>query len=88
MRTMPPTGDGSRATSRSRRKAATILAWRSCALCLNALLGIWQFQGIPLFRSGLPYTVAMSRGVANTGVGAQRPNRIASGKLDDPTLEK
>jgi hypothetical protein len=54
----------------------------------NALLGGWQFQGILLFRSGLPYTVTMSRDVANTGVGGQRPNRIASGKLDNPTLEK
>ena len=28
----------------------------------------------------------MSRDVANTGLGGQRPNRIASGKLDHPTL--
>ena len=45
-------------------------------------------QGILIFRSGVPYTVTMSRDVANTGVGGQRPNRIASGKLDDPTLER
>jgi hypothetical protein len=30
----------------------------------------------------------MSRDVANTGVGGQRPNRIASGKADTPTLER
>jgi len=54
----------------------------------NAVLGGWQFQGILIFRSGVPFTVTMSRDVANTGVGGQRPNRIGSGKLDNPTLEK
>jgi hypothetical protein len=54
----------------------------------NAVLGGWQFQGIFIFRSGLPYTVTMSRDVANTGVGSQRPNRIAFGTLENPTLDK
>jgi hypothetical protein len=45
-------------------------------------------QGILVFRSGVPFTVTMSRDVANTGVGGQRPNRLASGKLDDPTLAR
>jgi hypothetical protein len=55
---------------------------------LNGLAGGWQMQGILIFRSGVPYTVTVSRDVANTGVGSQRPNRIGSGKLDNPTLEK
>ena len=50
------------------------------------MIGGWQLQGIMIFRSGVPYTVTMSRDVANTGVGGQRPNRIASGKSDNPTL--
>ncbi len=54
----------------------------------NAVLGGWQMQGILLFRSGVPFTPTVSRDVANTGVGGQRPNRITSGKLDDPTLER
>jgi hypothetical protein len=54
----------------------------------QALLGGWQLQGILIFRSGVPYTVTMARDVANTGVGGQRPNRIANGKLDNPTLER
>jgi len=52
----------------------------------NGVIGGWQLQGIMLFRSGVPYTVSMSRDVANTGVGGQRPNRIGSGKADNPTL--
>jgi hypothetical protein len=52
----------------------------------NGIIGGWQLQGIMLFRSGVPFTVGMSRDVANTGVGGQRPNRTASGKLDHPTL--
>ncbi|MGH9657129.1 MAG: hypothetical protein ACRD96_01220, partial [Bryobacteraceae bacterium] len=55
---------------------------------VNGLAGGWQLQGILIFRSGVPYTVTGSRDVANTGVGGQRPDRIASGKLDNPTLER
>lgn len=54
----------------------------------NGLISGWQLQGILIFRSGVPFTVTVSRDVANTGVGGQRPNRIASGKLDDPTLAR
>jgi hypothetical protein len=54
----------------------------------NAIVGGWQLQGILIFRNGVPFTVTMARDVANTGVGGQRPNRIASGKLDNPTLER
>ena len=45
-------------------------------------------QGIFLFRSGVPYTVTMSRDVANTGVGGQRPNRMANGTASEPTLAR
>lgn len=54
----------------------------------EAVIGGWQMQGILLFRSGVPYTVTMARDVANTGVGGQRPNRIANGTLSDPTLAR
>lgn len=54
----------------------------------DGVIGGWQLQGILIFRSGVPFTVTMSRDVANTGVGGQRPNRIASGKADSPTLER
>ena len=52
----------------------------------NAVIGGWQMQGIFIFRSGVPYTVTLSRDVANTGVGGQRPNRIANGTSSNPTL--
>lgn len=55
---------------------------------LDGIVGGWQLQGIMLFRSGVPFTVTMARDVANTGVGGQRPNRIASGISNSPTLER
>ncbi len=54
----------------------------------DALIGGWQMQGILIFRSGVPFTVTMGRDVANTGVGSQRPNRLASGKAAEPTLNQ
>jgi hypothetical protein len=42
----------------------------------DALLGGWQLQTLISFRSGVPYTPIISRDVANTGVGSQRPVRL------------
>jgi hypothetical protein len=52
----------------------------------NGFLGGWQAQSIINYRSGLPFTPSVSRDVANTGAGGQRPNRIGDGKLDNPTI--
>lgn len=54
----------------------------------NNVLGGWQLTGTVIFRSGLAFTPSISRDVANTGVGGQRPNRTCSGRLDNPTLAK
>jgi hypothetical protein len=54
----------------------------------NGVIGGWQLQGILIFRSGVPYTVALSRDVANSGVGGQRPNRLANGTAESPTLAR
>jgi hypothetical protein len=53
---------------------------------MDGLLGGWQMQGILVWRSGRPFTPTISVDRANTGVGGQRPNRIGSGELDDPTI--
>jgi hypothetical protein len=52
----------------------------------NGVLGGWQLQGITVLRSGRAYTPTISRDVANTGIGGQRPNRIGSGNLSNPTI--
>ena len=54
----------------------------------DGLLGGWQVQGIVVARSGRPFTPAIGADRANIGVGGQRPNRLGSGKLDNPTVEK
>ncbi|HWB84381.1 MAG TPA: carboxypeptidase-like regulatory domain-containing protein [Bryobacteraceae bacterium] len=53
----------------------------------DGVLGGWQVQSTLVVRSGRPFTPTISRDVANIGVGGQRPNRIGSGKLDNPTPE-
>src|SRR5262249_19190992 len=53
----------------------------------NPWLGGWQVQTIVTFRSGLPFTPTISRDVANNGVAGQRPNRIGSGTLANPTID-
>ena len=49
--------------------------------------GGWQTSGILYLRSGLPFTVTQTQGVQSTGTG-NRPDRIADGKLDNPTIER
>jgi hypothetical protein len=41
-------------------------------------LGGWRVQGIVILRSGQPFTPTISRDVANTGIGSQRPNVIGT----------
>jgi hypothetical protein len=52
------------------------------------LVSGWQLQGILVVRSGRPFTPTVSRDVANTGYGGQRPNRIGSGALANRTLQQ
>jgi outer membrane receptor protein involved in Fe transport len=52
---------------------------------LGAVVGGWQLAGIATVTSGRPFTVTMQNGVNN---GAPSwPNRIGSGKLDNPTVD-
>jgi hypothetical protein len=51
---------------------------------LGAIVGGWQFAGISTMTTGRPFTVFMQTGVNN---GAPSwPNRIGSGRLDDPSV--
>lgn len=52
----------------------------------NGVLGGWQLQGIVVLRTGRPFTPTISRDVANTGIGGQRPIRLRSGQLSNPTI--
>ncbi|HWQ32973.1 MAG TPA: carboxypeptidase-like regulatory domain-containing protein, partial [Blastocatellia bacterium] len=54
---------------------------------VDKFIGGWQLSGILLARSGLPFSVNQSQGVLSTGTG-NRPNRLASGKLDNPTIDR
>ncbi len=51
------------------------------------LLGAWSISNIVTAQSGLPFTPSMSTNPVNTG-NAQRPNRIASGGLPNPTISR
>jgi hypothetical protein len=50
-------------------------------------IGGWQLSGILLMRTGLPFSVNQQQNVLSTGT-ANRPNRLRSGELDDPTVEQ
>jgi hypothetical protein len=47
---------------------------------LDLVFGGWQLGGIMTLQTGLPFTVNSGGGITNAG-GADRPNRIADGKL-------
>ena len=60
---------------------------RNASSVVDAVLGGWQVQGIYIWRSGRPFTPTISSDRANTGVGGQRPDRVGSGEIDNPTVE-
>lgn len=55
---------------------------------LNALVGGWELAGVFTDHSGQPFTPVLSSDVANTGISGEWPNRIASGRLSNPTPQK
>ena len=59
--------------------------WAAEGGALGALVGGWQLAGIATITTGRPFTVFMQTGVNN---GAPSwPNRIGSGKLEDPSVD-
>lgn len=51
------------------------------------ILGGWELAGIVTLQSGSPFTVNSGRDRANVGASG-RADRIGSGKLDNPTLDR
>ena len=59
--------------------------WLAGGGVLGTLVGGWQLAGIATMTTGRPFTVFMQTGVNN---GAPSwPNRIGSGRLDNPTVD-
>lgn len=55
---------------------------------LQYLVSGWEVAGIVTLQSGTPFTITTGLDVANTGSSPQRPDRIASGKLGNPTINE
>jgi Carboxypeptidase regulatory-like domain/TonB dependent receptor/TonB-dependent Receptor Plug Domain len=55
---------------------------------LKWIVGGWQLNSIDSFQSGTPFTPTMQSSLLNAGSGVQWPNRIASGRLDNPTIAR
>ncbi|HVN81101.1 MAG TPA: carboxypeptidase regulatory-like domain-containing protein [Terriglobia bacterium] len=52
------------------------------------ILGGWETTGLVTLQSGTPFSVYSGLDVANTYSWPQRANRIRSGQLDNPTIDK
>jgi hypothetical protein len=53
----------------------------------NGVIGGWQIMGILTLASGEPYWPQVSTDVANIGL-TNRPNRVAGGSLQNPTIDR
>jgi hypothetical protein len=53
----------------------------------GAIFSGWQTNGIVTLKSGLPFTVGQGN-LLNTGNASARPDRIANGKLENPTVNQ
>jgi hypothetical protein len=52
----------------------------------NAVLGDWQTNVIFTAQTGLPFTPTLNTSVSNAG--GSRPDRLKSGEIDNPTVNK
>jgi hypothetical protein len=53
----------------------------------GAFFGGWQTNGIITLRSGFPFSVTQGN-IINTGNSPVRPDRIANGKLENPSIQQ
>ncbi len=60
--------------------------WMNDSGVLGAVVGGWQLSGIGTMTTGRPFTVFMQNGVNNGAT--SWPDRIGSGELDHPTVDK
>ncbi|MCI0418824.1 MAG: carboxypeptidase regulatory-like domain-containing protein [Acidobacteria bacterium] len=61
--------------------------WLNRGGLLNGFLGGWQLGAIVALQSGLPFTPTTGRDLANIGT-TTLPNRLASGQLENPTIDR
>ncbi len=61
--------------------------WLADGGALAFVFGGWQLNGLHLFQTGLPFTPTLAAATVNTGTGS-RPDRIADGQLEDPTVDR
>jgi hypothetical protein len=61
--------------------------WLSSGGPAEYVLGGWHINGIFSTQTGLPFTPTANSATVNTGTGS-RPDRIGSGELDNPTVDR
>jgi hypothetical protein len=54
---------------------------------LDAIAGGWQIGGIVVLRAGFPFDISYPGDPQNSGT-VNRGDRVASGKLDSPTIDR
>jgi hypothetical protein len=55
---------------------------------IEKAIGGWRLNGIDTFSTGSPFTPVMVSSLLNSGSAGQWPNRIGSGAVEHPTLQR